>query len=104
MKEENISEVESRKFDQGEIVDVSAKDDEYRRYVAKNTLKEAYDEKFHTINISLGSTIFYGKVELDGKQIKGIRKISMSADLESPTVVTIEMIANVNMDGKVDEV
>lgn len=54
-------------------------------------------EKYHKISINSGATgLRGGRILIDGKPLKGVRKISITADIYSATIVQLEMIADID--------
>lgn len=63
------------------------------------------DPKFHVFSLKTSNTSLRGaEILLDGIEMKGIRAISIEADIQHPAIVKIEMIANLSYEGQTDAI
>jgi hypothetical protein len=54
------------------------------------------DKRFHHFQIEIPERLFGGKILMDGAQVKGVRAIKIDASIDSPTIITLELIATVD--------
>ena len=59
------------------------------------------DPGYHVISLKTNKARLMGaEILIDGQEVKGVRKITIKAEIMQPTIVEMEMIANVNYDGQ----
>ena len=57
----------------------------------------------HKIEITLPGNAYEGSIELDGKPLEGVTRISMVIDPSQTTAVVLTIVGHITVDGELDD-
>jgi hypothetical protein len=58
--------------------------------------------KFHQVRVTAGTHPHESQVFIDGEEVKGVTRVDISVNATAPTVVALELFADVEFEGQAE--